>query len=170
MELRDALDYDPDTGVLTWRLRPGRGRGVTSFNKQFVGKPAIACLDRHNGYLMGTFNGKRVTAHRVIYQLMTGEEANQVDHINGVKTDNRWANLRNVSSLENSRNARRRRADHDLPAGVLRSGSYFQVQIGVKGGARYHGSFRTLEDAAAKAKSVYEELGFSPDHGKHQPD
>jgi len=35
---------------------------------------------------------------------MTGEEPNEIDHINRIKDDNRWENLRSVPTMINSRN------------------------------------------------------------------
>lgn len=90
---RELLSYNPETGEL--RRKTGRSgvRGV------------IAGGIAYNGYRLVTIDGKSWYAHRVIYLIMTGEwPPDQMDHINRVRDDNRWENLRPVTALENSQN------------------------------------------------------------------
>jgi len=85
------MEYNQETGV------------VTSDGK------IIGCLaggSRPGGeYLRVKFCGKQVYVHRLAFFLMTGEwPKSHVDHINGIKTDNRWCNLRLATMSQNKAN------------------------------------------------------------------
>jgi hypothetical protein len=83
-----AVGYNPDTGNLFW-LKSGYNRKTGN---------AIGHL-KPSGYLYICHGGKQILAHRMIWKIMTGAwPEHQVDHVNGVKTDNRWANLRKRST------------------------------------------------------------------------
>jgi hypothetical protein len=60
------------------------------------------------GYIHFMFDYKRYLAHRIIFLIMRGAIPKAVDHINGTKTDNRWVNLRDVTTSENSCNTKLR--------------------------------------------------------------
>jgi hypothetical protein len=95
--LFDLVNYDPETGVFTRKKRLGKG---------CVGD-VLATL-RPDGYLKTCLLYKSYLLHRLAFQYMTGKApAQYIDHINGDKTDNRWANLREASPLLSSQNKRR---------------------------------------------------------------
>jgi hypothetical protein len=56
------------------------------------------------GYLRITVLGKSYYAHRLAWFYMNGEWPDQIDHINGIKSDNRIENLRNVTVQQNNQN------------------------------------------------------------------
>ena len=91
-QLRSFFDYDPETGVITWKI--GRRRG---FPAGSVGKA---------GYLYVFVEGKRnVRVHRLIWKWMTNEDPElDVDHIDRNRSNNRWSNLRTLSRADNTRN------------------------------------------------------------------
>jgi len=93
-EFNELLSYDKDDGLLRWRVgRGSRKAGVV-----------VGGLDR-TGYVRLQTKGKSYFAHRVIWLLHTGQwPVGQVDHINRNRSDNRIANLRDVSVAENARN------------------------------------------------------------------
>lgn len=94
--LRGLLHYDPDTGVFTWRVR----RQAIQ-----IGDVAGAFDDR--GYARIKVRGRMYLAHRLAWLHVTGTwPAQSIDHINGVKGDNRIANLRDVSARMNAQNIR----------------------------------------------------------------
>jgi hypothetical protein len=111
-----------------------------------------------NGYArrwiyMGPNKSPRaVYMHRELLRLERGDKR-QADHINGDKLDNRWINLRIVTSAENMRNR-----PHDGGRGRSRyRGVYYSVsdkawRTQIKRGGRAYsaGSFQT-EDEAAEA-------------------
>jgi hypothetical protein len=74
----------------------------------------------------------------------------QIDHINGVRSDNRWTNLRDVPKLINSHNELGTRCNNTSgAAGVHQNpkGGRWIAQIGVSGKTQYLGSFDTIEEA-----------------------
>lgn len=163
--LRKLLDYDPATGALTWRAREvgptvGQRRGGGCWNRRYAGTPALACIGAQ-GYPVGNLNGSRVTAHRVIWKLVTGEDPEQIDHINGDRTDNRFSNLRPCTHAENTRNLGVRRDNTSGCAGVYRVRERWEVRVG-------HlkvGIFDSKTDAIAARKAAERRLGYHPNHG-----
>lgn len=110
--LNECLTYNSETGILTWKTRPESHFSSPSvarrFNNLYAGKPAGGRVA--NGYLMLPFKdetGKRCLfyAHRIAFAMHHGRFPQaELDHINGVKTDNRATNLREAVRLQNAAN------------------------------------------------------------------
>ena len=93
-DLLAALNYDPLTGVFTWRS-PGRRR--------VVGR-TVGSWDMH-GYLTVRLAKRSYKLHRLAWFYVTGSwPKNDIDHINGVRHDNRYSNLRDVPRKTNLEN------------------------------------------------------------------
>ena len=111
--LREVISYDPETGVFRWKVR------------LMMKAPAgsVAGANNGRGYLATRIDGHSIKLHRLAFVFMTGEwPKNEVDHINGVKDDNRWFNLRDVDRTTNTQNLRRARKDN-LSSGLM--GAYW---------------------------------------------
>lgn len=175
--LRELLTYDRRTGHLFWKRRDAKHFASDSsrdpesqakqFNTAFAGKAAGGLSD--DGYARLYINGRSYLAHRVIYALVTGKwPADEIDHENGVKGDNRWANIRPVDRLTNAKNLATRA---DNLSGITGVGWYpntrkWRVRITDRGRTITVGSFASFEAACAARASAQAKLGFHPNHGR----
>ena len=171
-DVRRALDYDPVTGIFTWKSRPSSdfasNRAASNYKTQFEGKPALTCIGV-NGYQEGRLKGVGITAHRVAFALMTGHwPSEQVDHINGIRSDNRWCNLREATQSVNSRNMAMQSRNTSGRIGVhFDNGRNKWVAQGRANGQHYNlGRFDTKESAIAARIKFETEFGFHPNHGR----
>lgn len=93
--IKELLHYDSSTGLFTWRK--------TKNNRLKPGD--VAGSVRPNGYVNLGVAGKLYLAHRLAWLYMHGKWPSCViDHINRDKSDNRIANLRDVTSSVNEQN------------------------------------------------------------------
>ena len=134
-DLAKIFSYDPSTGVVTWREGQRRaGRPLTTVQKK-------------GGYIRTNVDRREYTAHQIAFYIMTGQVPEIIDHINGITSDNRWANLRAASPAENSRN---RKAVRGLKGATLhKKTGKFQAQIKIGDKNHYLGLFDTEREANA---------------------
>lgn len=139
--LRNVLAYDPETGAITWAIERQGTRGI--------GQPA-GNVNQRLGYLQIRANGKLHYGHRIAFALVTGRWPVLVDHINGVKTDNRWANLRESDRRHNQENRRRanKNSKTDL-LGVRLNRDRFGAALTVNHKTIHLGTYDTPEQAHA---------------------
>lgn len=160
-EIKELLDYAPDTGVFVWRLRTPDCRNNRHFNSCFAGKIA-GCCGSH-GYWHIRVHRKLYLAHRVAYAIMTGQwPEDEIDHINGVLVDNRWINLRPATHQQNMMNmkyreGKRTKGIYDHPSGM------FQAEIRANGKRISLGYFWDREQAIAVRKAAEMRL-----HGEYR--
>lgn len=87
------LDYNQQTGTLIRKPRAG------------CKVPKLISAKTANGYLQLMLDGRMYYAHRVIWLMQTGAfPVGVIDHLNGVRDDNRWSNLRDVAQITNAQN------------------------------------------------------------------
>lgn len=168
--LRQLLRYDPDTGKLFWRERPLGAfvslRGFKTWNARYAGKEAFTACDGY-GYLCGAVNYIVIKAHRVIWAMQMGEWPNHVDHINGIRSDNRFSNLRSVTRQENQRNHKRHKTNSSGHMGVCWHQKAGKWCAYIDAGKRLHlGLFDDLAEAIAERKAAEIRHGFHANHGR----
>lgn len=109
--LREFFNYDKDTGLVTLLKRTSQ-RTPAGF---VVGSPNTS------GYLKVSFKGESYPLSRLIWKLVTGADpSGDIDHINRDRKDNRWTNLRDLTSQQNQLN-RKAEGYRQLPNGRYRA-------------------------------------------------
>jgi hypothetical protein len=149
-QLKEYVHYDPETGIFTRGEARHFGRTM------------------RNGYIRARISGNDFYAHRLAWLYQYGQWPNgHIDHINGVRKDNRIQNLRVVSPSENSRNAKRRRNSATRITGVtLMESGKLKAAICIAYKNIYLGCFDTIFDAACARKSAELLHGFHANHGR----
>jgi len=158
--LRQLLDYDHLTGLFSWKSRPPEMFDTdalcAAWNSCYAGKPALQ--GENLGYRRGIILGRRFRSHRVAWAIYYGEWPNdQIDHINGIKTDNRIVNLRVVDASKNARNRKIPKNNRSGTVGVRFKPDIrkWTASISVNGKRKYLGVYERKEDAI-KARKLWE--------------
>ncbi len=141
-QLREAMSYDPESGLLVWLIRPSK--------RVHIGD--IAGRKMASGYIQIKLFNKYYMAHRLAWLHYYGVWPSQrIDHINRIKTDNRIANLRDVSSSENSWNTGLHPSNKSGAPGVIWRPRFNRWQVSIKRQGKMHfvGNFIELNDAIA---------------------
>ena len=164
-ELQRLFEYVPSTGELIWKVRDDVG---PEWNTRYAGTPALNTKS-WKGYLYGTLSGKSVRAHRVIWKLIYGQEPNKIDHINGVRDDNRKDNLRSISTAENQKNTKKRSDNTSGITGVTfdKRRNNYRVYINVNRKQIHIGYFKSLDEAIEARKAAEVKFNFHPNHGRN---
>ena len=139
--LRSLVHYSETLGLFT---------RLVDVRKYKAGTAAKGTLS--HGYVRVSVGGRSYAAHRLAWLWMTGNWPKQdIDHIDGDRANNRWANLRDVSRSMNLENMHQAKS-HNKSTGLL--GAHLHPQTGnytsriqVRGKDVYLGSFATPEAA-----------------------
>jgi hypothetical protein len=143
--LRSAVDYDPETGLFTWKRRSDVGN---SWNNRWAGKPAGTVS--HFGYIHICINGKKYYGQVLAWIYMTGETPlHEVDHENTIKTDNKWINLRPATHGQNQYNQNKHKNNTSGYKGVFKYRKKWFARIRNNKKSIHLGMFDTPEEAAA---------------------
>lgn len=145
--LQELLHYEPETGIFTWKVRTS--------NRVKVGDVA-GCPDGR-GYLLIMVQSRLYKAHRLAWLHFHGVwPKDQLDHVNRIRSDNRIANLRDVSHKQNGQNRSKRSDNTSGNPGVSWHKRYFKWQAKIRHDYRHiHlGYFSILEEAIAARKAA----------------
>ncbi len=157
------FSYDPATGVL---LRIGiLAEHAYVTRKRWLGKPAGTL---RGGYLCLNNSGKAYKVHRIIWLMVHGDwPVGDIDHINGIKDDNRLCNLRDVSRAENMRNKSRGKTNETGVTGVQRRrGTSYRAFIQVNRKMLYLYNGPSFNDAVEARKAGEKKFDFHENHGR----
>ena len=154
--LKARLKYEPSTGNFIWLKADGRRIKI-----------GMIAGTSNRGYITIQIDKIIYRAHRLAWLYMTGSyPANCIDHINGIRNDNRWKNLRDVTMSENQQN---RLVSKNNKLGVLgiifdKHRKKYRAAIAVNGKTTFIGRFNTIEEACNKYQLAKSILHISKDY------
>jgi hypothetical protein len=146
-EVLQKFRYEPELGALYWIATRRKGRLAGCINSQgywIVGGIGLPYRKRRAQY----------KAHRLIWIYHFGPipQGFEVDHINGIRSDNHIGNLRLATSLGNSQSLKRRKDNNSGIRGVYfvpsRRRWWYQRQFA---GRKILKSFRSKSEAVEYA-------------------
>jgi len=138
--LKEVIDYNCSTGDFVW---------IVSSGTVSKGRKA-GCLD-DKGYVRIKIDGKKYKAHRLVFLYLNGcFPRSEVDHVNGVKNDNRFVNLRLANNTQQNANKKIQINNTSGYRGVhfFKPRGKWRATISVNKKTKYIGSFDTPEEAS----------------------
>lgn len=173
----EALLYNSETGVFTWKLRPLSHfpdlRSMRIWNTKYAGKIAGRSKTNKNGktYRYITLMNRSYMAHRIAWGINYGRlPTKQIDHIDGCGTNNRISNLRDVSGHENHRNMKLFKNNKTGIPGVYKhsQANVWVSTIQVESKKVNLGCHKTFFEACCARKSAENDYGFHLNHGSRR--
>jgi len=156
--LKDLLHYDSETGIFTW-----------TDNAAPKVKNTRAGRKHNDGYELIAIDYVSYLSHRLAWMYVYGEfPKNMIDHINGVRTDNRIANLRESTLQQNNHNRKLNSNNKSGVKGVYwnKQNKSWHARIKVNGVNKHIGSFKNIDDAEKAIRNEREKLhGQFAKHG-----
>lgn len=152
--LSECFDYDTESGVLTWQIRPlhhfKNAHGMNTFNSKYAGSKIISIAN--SGYFVVRINNRAYLCHRIIWKLVTGiDPVAYIDHRDTNKKNNAWGNLREATKQENAFNqpaSPRNKTGYKGVSFCQRDGTFYAC-IRANGKSLSLGRFETAEMAHA---------------------
>lgn len=142
--LRELLSYDPKTGIFRWRKARGKRQAG-----------AVAGVYTEKGYCRIGIDYVNHYGHRLAWLYVHGQwPAEEIDHKNGVRSENWIKNLREATHAQNGQNIAMSRRNKSGAVGVIwsKKKKTWGAQIQVGGIHHWLGYFETV-DAASEAYS-----------------
>ena len=138
--LKQLVSYDPESGLIRWA---GEKRSRVKIG-------ALVGSKMKKGYLRAGIDKRLYMCHVIAWLYVYGDfPEGQIDHINGVKDDNRISNLRISTPSGNAQNKKHARSDSKSGLmGALRSGGSWIARLTTNGETTYLGKFKSPEDAS----------------------
>ncbi len=141
--LREILHYDPKTGIFTFVKGRRKGR-------------VAGAQHDARGLLKVSIDNRRYLLHRLAWLWMMGALPRwNVEHINGDRSDNRWANLRQGERDLKLEHRGPLREPTDIK-GVWQVEDRFEAMVEIAGVAMNLGSYTTAEEAAEAIARVHQ--------------
>lgn len=157
--LKEVLDYDLASGLLTWKDPP---KCMRYLKGQVAGS-----LHKNTGYINIMVDKKPYPAHRLAWLYMYRTLPDQIDHINHIRSDNRLNNLRSANSSINGKNQSKSINNTSGVTGVswYTKSKRWVSKIMVDGERIYLGSFVNFHEAVNARKNAEALYGFHENHG-----
>jgi len=153
-QLKEYLDYNPDTGIITWIKKPS--------HSVKVGQEAGGSKGS-KGYIRIQFKGQKYFAHRIAYYMYHGIDplANLIDHEYGDKKNNKIKDLRLATVSQNGMNHIKLRSDNTSGVtGVHWHKVKKKWQATIKASKITHLGYFTNKEDAIKARKEGEKKYF----------
>ncbi len=151
-ELKNLLHYDDETGLLYWKTKCARNVKIGD----------VAGTNKHwSNYIFIRINNKIYPAHKLVWLYHHGVyPSGCIDHVNGIRNDNRIDNLRHATRAQNSQNMRMFKSNTSGVKGVdwQKGSQKWRVRLQVNHNRIDIGSFYCLELAelvANEARAKY---------------
>lgn len=175
-QLRELLRYEPETGKLFWLPRTPESFGspfytarrCAAWNAIYAGEEALN-RNHNQGYRAGAILNRTYLAHRVVWAFVHGQwPEDEIDHLDGCRSNNRIGNLRTVSRCDNMRNRQLSTKNTSGVMGVYWAPHAKKWRAEIKTDeARIHlGYFNDKALAVAARKAAERGQGFHPNHGR----
>lgn len=157
-ELKNILIYNPKNGEFRRKISTNRNNKPN----QLVGSL------RKNGYISIFIKNKSYLAHRLAWLYMTGEwPTDQIDHVNHIRKDNKWLNLRAATSNQNQRNKSLSKNNKSGFSGIYwcNKRSKWCAEIKLNNKKKHLGRFKNINDAIIARQMAEYKYGFHANHG-----
>lgn len=149
--LREMLFYDPETGLFRWLWDDAKKPNINSRDTKRV----AGSINLHGRRLI-KISGRLYYCSRLAWLYVHGEWPEEIDHINGMRCDDRIANLRTCTHSENQHNVGLTKRNSSGRKGVHWAPRYqkWQAEIVIAGRKKYLGRFDNLDEAGAAYASA----------------
>ena len=149
--LRQFISYDPESGHFTRHTR------CRADNESALG---VLTNKDSGGYVIFSVLGSSYLAHRLAFTFMGFDTPEFVDHINGIRHDNRWCNLRPANKFVNAQNRSRPSNNVSGHKGVIfdKNREKFRTYVRVNGKSYTAGRFTYFNDAVEAIEDLKSKL------------
>lgn len=144
-ELLHLFDYDREKGIFIWKNPPLKNGYL---------KNKIAGSKTMQGYVSIRLKRRNLLVHRLVWLIEKGTNVDQLDHINGIRSDNRIENLRAVTNRLNQNNTIRHRNGRLVGATYHKNTNKYMSRLKIKGKNIHLGLFNTEIEAHIEYKKM----------------
>lgn len=168
--VKELLDYNPETGILTWKERDIKWFKKTSkrspewkannWNSKNAGNQAFTS-ENSFGHKEGRIFGNHFLSHRIIFLWMYGRWPVGIDHLNRIPNDNRIVNIQECTQEVNMKNKGLQSNNKTGKAGIrLTKNGKYRATINVNKNTKHLGYFASFNEACRIREKAETEYGY----------